>query len=507
MPERQDSARSLTSGRLLARNTVWHLFGQIIPLVMALISIPILVGRLGTEKFGVLTLVWLLIGYFSFFDFGLGRTLTKLVADRLAEGRGEELPALIWTGVGLLLVPGLLGAAALTFLAPYIVESMLHISDEILQETLLAFYLCALAIPILVGTEALIGVLMARQRHDLVNTVKIPMGVLMFMGPVLLLPFSRSLTVLISTLVVVRVVALVCYLFFCFNVYEGLWRRRQFRKENLEPLLRVGGWISVSSITGPLLSKIDRFMIGALISVTAVAYYATPYEVVTKLWVVPTAIVTVLFPAFAVSYAQDRARMEKLFHSGTKYVLMALFPVTLMIVAFAPEGLNLWLGQDFASHGTRVMQLLAVGVFMNSLAQVPFVLIQGAGRPDLTAKLHMIELPIYIPALWWSVTRFGIEGAAMVWLIRAWSDMVFLYLASHRLYFRGRASLGLRSMLVAGAAGASFVAVALPINLAGRLILVLAILGVFLLAGWRFLLSENERRFIQRRLQPARSFE
>ena len=32
---------------------------------------------------------------------------------------------------------------------------------------------------------------------------------------------------------------------------------------------------------------LDRFVIGAVISVTAVAYYATPYEIVTKIGIIP----------------------------------------------------------------------------------------------------------------------------------------------------------------------------------------------------------------------------
>ena len=51
----------LTSGRLLARNTVWNLIGSGAPMVVAVFCIPILVRGLGKEGFGVLTLAWALI--------------------------------------------------------------------------------------------------------------------------------------------------------------------------------------------------------------------------------------------------------------------------------------------------------------------------------------------------------------------------------------------------------------------------------------------------------------
>src|SRR5258705_13553401 len=89
--ERADSANNheghnghLTSGRLLARNAVWNLLGNGTPMIVAVVCIPILIRGLGKERFGVLTLVWAVIGYASLFDLGLGRALTQLVARKLA---------------------------------------------------------------------------------------------------------------------------------------------------------------------------------------------------------------------------------------------------------------------------------------------------------------------------------------------------------------------------------------------------------------------------------------
>ena len=70
-------------GSLLARNTAWNLLGSGAPLLVAVFAIPLLIKGMGTDCFGVLTLVWMGIGYFSVFDFGLGRALTKRVLPRL----------------------------------------------------------------------------------------------------------------------------------------------------------------------------------------------------------------------------------------------------------------------------------------------------------------------------------------------------------------------------------------------------------------------------------------
>src|SRR5216110_919616 len=99
----------LTSGRLLARNTIWNLLGSGAPMLVAVVCIPILIRGLGKERFGVLTLAWALIGYASLFDLGVGRALTQLVARKLGAGEDHEVPTLVWTSMVLMLLLGLVG--------------------------------------------------------------------------------------------------------------------------------------------------------------------------------------------------------------------------------------------------------------------------------------------------------------------------------------------------------------------------------------------------------------
>src|SRR5258705_305438 len=94
---------ALTGRGLLARNTLWSLLGQAIPLVAAAFAVPLLLHALGAEAFGVLTLSWTLIGYFTLFDFGLGRALTRVVAEGLGGGDTKELPELVGTALVMLL--------------------------------------------------------------------------------------------------------------------------------------------------------------------------------------------------------------------------------------------------------------------------------------------------------------------------------------------------------------------------------------------------------------------
>ena len=254
---------------------------------------------------------------------------------------------------------------------------------------------CAL-LPIIVCGSVLHGILEGYQRFDVVNLVRIPSGALSYLAPLAVLGFTDRLPPVVAAVAAVRVATVIAF----FLLYRAAVPQRPLlpapTKIWLSRLLRFGGQLTVSNVVGPLMVYLDRFVIGAIVSLSAVAYYTTPFEVVTKLWIVPSALGATLFPAFAAASGRHAGQPAELFRRGTRLMFMGIAPLVFATVTFAPEALQLWLGDDFAAKSTTVARLLAAGVLVNSMAFVPLALIQGAGRAGWTARLHLCELPFYL---------------------------------------------------------------------------------------------------------------
>ena len=483
-------------GRLLARNVVWNLIGSGAPMLVAVFCIPVLARGLGTERFGVLALAWALIGYASLFDLGLGRALTQLVAKKIGTGEENEIPVLVWTSLILMLLVGFIGVLVAFVLSPWLVHRVLNVPSSLQRETLDSFYLLGLSIPVVISTAGLRGLLEAHQRFGLVNALRIPMGVFTFVGPVLVLPFSNSLFPVVAVLVGGRLIVWAAHLLLCLRVAPELRHRIAWHRPAVGPLLRFGGWITVSNVVGPLMVTFDRFLIGALLSISAVAYYATPYEVVTKLWLIPGALVGVMFPAFSAGSIRDRNRMAVLFGRSVKCIFLVLFPVVLLIVVLAQDGLRLWLGVEFAHNSMHVLQWLAVGVLVNSLAIVAAALVQGVGKPDLTAKLHLIELPAYMAVLWWLTKMHGIEGAAIAWTARAAFDALFLFIMAKQ-FVPARSLFGPKTIAVAALASVTLALATVPQGLVLKGVFLLLTISAFSFIAWFAVLSPEERHLAQ----------
>lgn len=416
----------------LAGNALWNLVGQGAPLISAVVFVPILVRGLGTERFGVLSLAWVVVGYFSLFDIGIGRALTKLVAERLGTHDKSSIPILAWNALVLIGALGTVGGAVLALISPWL-TGVLRVPDELRLEVLCAFRLLGVSIPVVVLSASLRGLLEAYQRFSLVVLVRLPLGVVTFAGPAAVLPFSRSVVAGVSVLVVARIASALVYLHFCSRVHPGVWRWRKADRQVVRTLLTFGGWMTVSNIVSPIMTYMDRFVIGAWLSLSWVTFYAPPYELVARLSVIPDSLMGVMFPAFATVLGVDPPRASRLFRYSVLALAGVMLPITLVIATMAPEGLRMWLGEDFAAKSTTVLRLFAGGALVSSLAQVPFAMIQSSGRADITAKLHLIELPLYLGVFTLLVTRFGIAGAASAWLIRVGLDAVALFVVVGRL--------------------------------------------------------------------------
>ncbi len=487
-------ALSLTRGKLLSASAAWNFAGYVVPLLVGLVTVPILVNRLGYERFGLLSLVWVLIGSFSIIDLGLGRTLTQFVAAALGRGDVNAIAPLVWSSLLLMLAFGTLAGTLVAVLAPGHLHEWLRIPISLQSESEESVYLLAVGFPIVLVTAGLRGVLEAQQRFGLSNLVRIPLGIVTFAGPLLVLPFTSRLSAIVLVLIVGRLIAAGAYLVLCVRATPGLARRAGPRLSQILPLLRMGAWISISNFVYPILSYADRFVISAAISVAAVTYYAVPYDVTARILVIPGAIAAVLFPAFAVSFVRDPARANVLLVRGTKYLFLLLLPVAITAVTLASDGLRIWLGADFSHHSTDVLQLLAVGVFFNGLASVPFTFIQGIGRADISSKLHLLELPIYLVALWWLIGRAGINGAAIAFTLRCFADMVILFVLSFR-WVPERTHLVFRLGLGLMASVAAFTAGTIPSSPLAKGLFLIVFLTSFAIVSWLYLLSAEERRF------------
>ena len=424
----------------LYASATWSLLGNVLPMVAALAAVPFLLHYLGQERLGVLSLVWVVIGYFSFLDMGLGRAVTVAVASFRTDGvsrRDDELHV-VGTASMVLLSVGSLVSLVLAFGIVGVGVPVRLSSTIFLAEVKEALFWMLPSLPLLLLSSVLRGHLEGVGAFRVLNLVRIPTGVMLVGGPCLTALFSPDLAWACVSILVVRLAHALALLWLV--AQQMGYRRVDFpqklmrasSKAWLRRLLSFGGWVTVSNIAGPIIVYVDRFVIGAVLAASFVVFYAVPFDVVSRMPVLVTSLGSVLLPELArllrsTSSSLESIRMARhLVMRSNRLIAFLVAAILVLGWLVTPWVLRWWLGLTFEAQGTPVTRILLFAFGFNALAQIPFTALQAAGRVREVALLHLFELLPYGLVLIWAISWMGIEGAAWTCLFRNAIDYAVL---------------------------------------------------------------------------------
>lgn len=418
---------ALTQDALLKRNVVLNLAAWGIPAVAALFSIPLLTRGLGAERFGLVAIAWATVGLFSLFDFGLGRALTRLVAERLTAGREAEIPQLVWTMTwALLALSGVLAVAGIALAVP-ITDRGLEVPPALRAEAVGVVMLLAASIPALAHGVALRGVLEGAQEFGAINRLRVPLGLVTYLGPLLAIPFGGDARIAVGVMVAGRMAYWLAHFPLMRIVHPALGHVQRGTRSALRELVRVGGWISVSNVVSPLIVYVDRLVVAAALPIVASGWYGAASEVATKQWLFTAALQPVFFSAMAAAIRPAPERAAELMARATRVTMFGLLPAAVALVMFAEPLLQAWMGPAYSPDAAQVLRWLAIAVYVNALAQVPYSVLQSGVDERLPALLHLVELPLYAALLFALTRSWGLPGVAFAWFVRMTVDGVAMW--------------------------------------------------------------------------------
>jgi len=508
----------LTHSRRLGRNSLLSLGTSAAVLGLGILLIPLMLREFGLELFGILTITWVLVANLAWLDLGLSRAAARYVARELAVGSRESAAVWAWTAIATQTCMGALGAVAVWFASPSLVDA-LGVHPGVRDLGILSFHLFALVLPIEFATRSLVGVLEAGQRFGLVNSLAIFGSLGLYLVGVSVILLGQDFKIVLYAFFALRVLGFLASLVAANTVVPllrtlpsaDLMTHRHL--ERAREMLRFGGWIALGLLLGPMLLYFDQWLIGVILTVSTLVYYTIPFNLQSRMSVFPASLIGPLFPAFsALDASKQRDRMELYYLRAHRYLFFALIPVFFLIFVWAREILHAWIGLSFAEQATETMRVLALGFVVNLLAPLSGALLNGIGRPDIVTKLYIVELPLNIIAVVVLTHAFGLPGAAWSFVLRSVFETGLLWLFVGRTISFSResiafarrlasqavavlASMGVAAVLLRGSRIDDLISVALTIS-------VLAAYAVWVL---RFILDRQDRRFLMtlvRREQP-----
>lgn len=412
----------------VSRHATYNLIGAVLPILLALITVPIYLKLVGPDRYGVLAIAWLLLGYFGLFDLGLGKATIYSIS-ALRDGTAQERADVLWTAIFTNLVMGILGGLALWAAAGLFFDQLFKVAADLRPEMMAAIPYLGLAVPIATMTGVLTGALQARDRFIESNMISVlstalfqllPLGVAAIRGP--------ELGPLLLAAVIARALAIVVLWWRC-HLLLARGSRIRFDRSRIKDLLGYGGWVTITSLFGPMLVILDRFAIGAVLGARAVAIYTVPFQLAQRIQIFPTSLVTAVFPRLPTASIEERAALSD---KAMRVLLAAIsLPILVGIYLLHPF-LELWVGREIGRPAAEVGTLIVWGFWINAFGIVPYAWLQGAGRPDLVTKILLVQIPPYLALLYVGMTQFGLIGCATVFAFRCAVDTSMMWFVARR---------------------------------------------------------------------------
>ncbi|MCC8391232.1 oligosaccharide flippase family protein [Paraburkholderia sp. MMS20-SJTR3] len=403
--------------RSIVRNIIINFAGAVAPTFVSLVTVPAYIHLLGAARYGVINLVWTLIGYFSVLDLGTSLATENQIA-KARNATDDSIERIFWSAWFMNLATGIVGGALIYGGTILYITHGVKIDPAFQKEVLASLPWIAAAVPLANVSWVFAGAITGVERFASYN-VNQTLGTALFQ----LLPlaaifaFSASLAIVIPACVIARFIAAVL-------LGVGAIRALKIRRMRwpewrlMTEIFRNGRWMLMFSGANMLAATLDRVLIGALLGARFVTYYATPQNLVTRLNLLPIAMVRTLFPRLS---AASRKDANALAHNSLAFLNGAFTPCVIVALFALKPFLLLWLGPTMAASAP-VASVLVLGVWLAGQSSILGMLIQAQTSPASVATVSWLQLPFFAGALWAAIHWYGIMGAGVVVVLKALFD-------------------------------------------------------------------------------------
>jgi O-antigen/teichoic acid export membrane protein len=345
---------------------------------------PFIIHSLGQDGYGTWTLITALTGYISLLALGVPMASVRYIAQHVAESDRQAINRTIGSCAGLYLAIG--AVALVTGFLMLAAFRAYDIPSGIATEAPVAFAL--MVVQVSAGFVGLLPEAILFAHHEFVrrNAVRLAGVGLRFALTIGLLAISGSLLVLAAIQVVVLV--------FDFTVSLVLIRRRypgvrislaDFDRRAVRQVLSFSIYVLLLVAGGRLAFETDALVIGAILGVGAIPFYAVANSLVIYLMEFVLAIAAVVSPmATRLNTEGKMDELRDIFFTWSKVALSMTVAAAVFLCTLGPRFIGWWIDPSFEGPSGQVLQVLMLSCLLFlPVRGVALPILMGMGKPQI----------------------------------------------------------------------------------------------------------------------------
>lgn len=406
--------RSHERYRRASLTTLTSILSQGVRVFTALITVPLALGYLGDERYGVWLIMSSLLAFLAFADLGVGNGLLNVVSE--AHGQNDRELAIKAVSSAFVVLSAIALLFGLTFALSYAFipwAGLFNVTSALAQQEVgpaVAIFFACFLLNLPLGIVQRIQ--MGYQEGYYNNIWQAAGAILGLVGVLLCIQFNLGLPAMVAAFAGAPLLA---------TLLNGahLWGKRyphlrpQLRQASRSigrKILNLSFMFLLLQLSMALAFSADNLIIAQLLGADAVTQFGVPQRLFGLLSLLVGLVLTPLWPAYGEAIANQDANWVKVTLMRTiKLVLLLVTPLALLMVFSGKTLINLWVGN--AVQPTFILLLgfglwIIISSFGNSIA----MFLNGAGVIRFQAVAAVIMATINILLSIFLTLKFGLPG-------------------------------------------------------------------------------------------------
>ncbi len=417
----------------IRKNVIFTGIGYILPLLAALLTIPVMTSKLGVELYGLYVICYSLIGFMTLVDLGIGQTIVKYVAEYEATGQCYKVKPVLDVSFLIYLILGGVSVLLLYSCAPQLAASLYN---QPAKQMIAEHALRITALPLLFSyiNQFFLNVCKAYHRFDMPAVIHNSGNLAGIVLATIILLLGYSLIEVMWGYVLVQALTLAAGFRACSLVLPaGIKPIPAFKKSIFTEIITFSAYTFISNFVGSLALRADKLMIGIIIGTDAVTYYQIPFTIAQMANGIIHTLVHITFPRFSEMFStDDKEGILTLYKLTNDIVFIISMLIAVLLIAVGSDFLAIWISPDFSHKATLPLFILSVYFFLHSNTVVGYWVLQGGGQAKLTAFMSVINTIAYFIALYYFASHYSYIGASLaLFLLLITIPLQYIWIAEY----------------------------------------------------------------------------
>lgn len=401
-------------GHLYLRNVAWIWVGAFTNLFIGIFLAPYLVRKLGPDGYGVWALLFSVVSYYGFLDFGIRPAIIRYIAHYSALGEPDKINRILNTVLVYYTAGALLLLLAAIGLSGWL-ERIFKISPAFRED--FGNLLIITAVAWLFTSNVFSACMEGLQCFAISSRIYIGCQMLRSIGTVVLLYRGFGITALGMNLLINQAIGMAAAYLGVRSVFPQL--RFSFHyvdRETFRELFDYGLHSFLGNIASQILEQSGGILIGIFRNATAFGFFSLPSRMMQYAGdvICRGAAVT----ASNTAELAAKGRTQAVFRLGiysNRYCFLLFAPLALFLLVYGHELIGLYVGRVFQIESAPLLPILVVPTAFAIAGQYNSSnILFGLARHQKYARALMIQAVLYVAGLIIVVPKYGILGAAWI---------------------------------------------------------------------------------------------